>query len=158
LYAYSIFISDTYQIASYGIIVSGLLIFASSGVMPKRTRKGVGAIAQMHAFEHFILHSKDSEIDDAVKVDPTVFERLLPYAMVVGMAEFWAARFKHQIKESPAWYLTIEQEVGTAGAFDTEILVKDLLVAMGAIIHMASTRPEPKAGQHHSSAPSRYLP
>jgi hypothetical protein len=159
LYAYSIFVSNTYQLTSYGLIISGLLIFVSSGVMPKRTRKGVGAIAQAHAFEHFILHAKDSEIDEAARLEPAVFERLLPYAMVLGMAEFWAARFKHLVKQAPDWYITIEQEVGADVGFDTEVLVNELLAAMTAMRHVATTRAEHKSAHHSSSPPSsRYLP
>jgi hypothetical protein len=151
LFAYSVFGVDTFKIESYGIIISGVLIVISSGVMPKRTRKGVAAIEQTHAFEHFILHAPEKEIEAAIGHDPTVFYRLLPYTMVLGMAEFWADRFKHVIKEWPPWYISIEQAVGSADSFNTEILVRELLASMQAISHAAQTRPENKGGHSSSS-------
>ncbi len=137
------------------------MIVIASGVMPKRTRKGVGAIDQIHAFEHFILHCHDKEIEEAASLDPAVFSRLLPHALVLGMAEFWAARFKHVIKESPTWYISIEEEVGSARAFDTELFVENVNAAMKAIILMASSKPEHQAGQarsHLLGPNSRSLP
>jgi hypothetical protein len=159
LYAYSVFAADTYKIASYGIIISGLLVFMASGIMPKRTRKGVAAIEQCHTFEHFILHAKEEEIEAAAVHDPTIFYRLLPYTMVVGMAEYWAARFKHLIKDWPPWYISMEEAEGKAQEFDTETLVKELLACMHAIGQMATTRPEHKAGaSSRSTVSSRNLP
>jgi len=145
LYAYSVFGADTYKITSYGVIISGLFIFFAAGVMPKRTRKGVAAIDQCHLFEHFILHADDRDIEAAFNQDPTVFYSLLPYTVVLGMAEYWAERFKHLVKDYPLWYFTIEQVEGDAQKFDTAKLVQEILACMKAVRHMATTRPEHKA-------------
>ncbi|MBS1994296.1 MAG: DUF2207 domain-containing protein [Cyanobacteria bacterium SZAS LIN-3] len=158
LFAYSTFIDDSYKIGSYGILISGLLIFAGSGVMPKRTRKGVAAIEQGHTFEHFIMHGSDDDMAAALEKDPTVFYRLLPYTLALGGAEFWAHRFKKLVSQPPAWYTTLGQTDGSE-SFDTELFVRHLLNAMKAIETVCAMKPERKISDNHiSRASSRNLP
>ena len=158
LFAYSEFITATYKVISYGVIASGVLIFFAAGVMPKRTRKGVAVIEQSHLFEHFILHAPDEDLEAALEHDPTIFYRLLPYTLVLGMAEFWAARFKHLVKEYPPWYTSLEQVEGDSAPFDLELLVKEIVASVRAIDRAATTRPEQKHGQTPSTGSSRNLP
>gem|GEM_PF-3132077 len=159
LFAYSVFIVDTHKIASYGVLISGVLILLFSGVMPKRTRKGVAAIQQSHTFEHFIMHAQDEEIEAALQKDNTIFYRMLPYTLVLGGAEFWAHKFKALIKDPPTWYIALDQEEGEP--FNTEVFVRKLLAAMKSFEYVASLKPENKPGQgqsHISHASSRNLP
>jgi len=159
LFAYSVIISDTYKTLSYSIVLSGLLILLASGFMPKRTRKGVAVIEQTHHFEHFILHSKDREIEDAFERDPSVFFRFLPHAIVLGMAEFWGARFKAVVKTYPLWYTSLEQIEGQSQYFDSEILVREIIFALEAIQRIANAHPENKTTSSKSSpGSSRNLP
>jgi len=158
LFAYSTFIADTYLYTSYGVMLSGVLIFCFSGVMPKRTRKGVAAIEQSHTFEKFIMHASDEEIEAALKKDETIFYRMLPYALVLGGAEFWAHKFKNLVGQAPPWYISIEQAEGGAD-FNPEQFVRGLLAAMKSIEHAAALKPERKVGQDHvSHVSSRNLP
>ena len=84
--------------------------------MPKRTRKGVAAVDQIHKFEHFILHASDKEIAAAHEARPRSF--LSAFALrpgVLGMGEFWADRFRGHVTLEPQWYTTMEAIEGGSG-------------------------------------------
>ena len=143
IYAYSIFVTDIHKMASVGVIVAGALIFAASGVMPKRTRRGVAAVDQIHKFEHFILSADHRAIDAAYEQDNNVFYRLLPAAVVLGMGEYWASKFKHLILQPPFWYTSMEQLEGES-SFDTESFVQQLLHCLKAVNGSALTKHKQK--------------
>jgi hypothetical protein len=150
-YAYSVIATDTYKMASVGLIIAGALIFAASPLMPKRTRKGVAAVEQLHKFEHFIMSASDQEIAAALEQEPEIFYRLLPYTVVNGMGGHWAERFKNRLSAGPAWYTSIEQLEQSVGEgalkakhFDSENFYQDVALCLKTINQVAVTKAERK--------------
>lgn len=87
-----------------GILISGLILFVAAPSMPARTDKGVAATREAIGFQRFVRKAEKERIRVLAKEDPTIFGRLLPYAMVLGAADQWAAAFKDLLDQPPSWY------------------------------------------------------
>jgi uncharacterized membrane protein len=48
------------------------------------------------------------------------FEKFLPYAITLGVADIWAKKFKHTYKKPPDWY------AGSSGAFSVYLFTSSL--------------------------------
>jgi hypothetical protein len=96
--------SYVWQAASIGLIISGLLILLFAPFMRARTVFGAQLLGRLRAFQTFMLISENSRIRLLAKNDPSAFVRLLPYTMVLGVADKWAEAFQDLIKEAPNWY------------------------------------------------------
>jgi uncharacterized membrane protein len=88
----------------FGVIISALITGLSAGAMPARTAAGSQALARCKAFQRFVQTAEKQRIALLAKDDPTVFGRLLPYAMVLGAADKWAEAFKDLMIQPPDWY------------------------------------------------------
>ena len=115
------FIAGTIQ-TSYGVglIASSLIVFCFARTMPARTRKGCEALNQCLGFQRFVKLAEKERIRKLVADDPTIFGRLLPYAMVLGAADQWAEAFKDLVKSPPDWYIT------NGSGFRTSSFVRDV--------------------------------
>jgi len=89
---------------AFGIIISGAIIAVSGRAMPQRTAAGSIAYARCKAFQRFVQTAEKQRIALLAKDDPTIFGRLLPYAMVLGAADKWADAFKDLMVRPPDWY------------------------------------------------------
>lgn len=107
---------------SYGVgmILSSLIVFSFSRTMPARTRKGCEALNQCLGFQRFVKLAEKERIRKLVTDDPTIFGRLLPYAMVLGAADQWAEAFRDLVKSPPDWYIS------NGSGFQTYSFVRDL--------------------------------
>ena len=100
-----------------GLILSGIIVIVFLILMPKRTVKGVAA---MEAIEGLKMYMETAEKDriamlqspDAPYVEKSnepnktveLFEKLLPYAIVLGVENEWAKQFEDIYKTPPGWY------------------------------------------------------
>jgi uncharacterized membrane protein YgcG len=87
-------------------IVTGVLsvaaILITSRFMPRKTRAGRMAWEQIAGLEEYI---RRAEVDDIKSQEQRgIFERLLPYAIVLGLADRWAKAFAGLYTEPPDWY------------------------------------------------------
>jgi uncharacterized membrane protein YgcG len=90
--------------SAFGIIISGAIIAVSGRAMPQKTAAGSIAYARCKAFQRFVQTAEKQRIALLAKDDPTIFGRLLPYAMVLGAADKWADAFKDLMVKPPDWY------------------------------------------------------
>ena len=70
--------------------------------MPAKTKKGAEAKWQVLGLEEFIRTAETDRIKFQEKEN--IFQKLLPYAMALGLAEKWTTAFKDIIKTPPNWY------------------------------------------------------
>lgn len=128
-----------------GFVIAALIVLSMSYIMPARTRKGVRATAECLAFKRFVSMAEKERIAVLAKDDPTVFGRLLPYAMVLGVADIWADKFRDLIVEPPSWY-----EYGPGympgRAFDTAYFVDSLGQTMRVADQTFVSRPVSDSG------------
>ncbi len=89
------------------LLISAGLIMLFSLVMPKKTRKGVLAKEHILGLKLYLTVAEKERIKfhNAPEKNPHEFERLLPYAMVLGVENQWAKQFADIYKDqSPSWY------------------------------------------------------
>ena len=112
-----------------GTLLSAVIIAAFGYYMPRKTLKGRNTVDQIRGLEEFLSRADRDRI--ARMTEPQqLFERLLPYAMALGVANQWAALFEGLYTKPPDWYH------GTFTAFSTRDFVGRLNHTTGA---MAST-------------------
>ena len=74
--------------------------------MPAKTRQG--ALAKEHILglkRYLTVAEKDRiEFHNAPEKNPEHFEKLLPYAMVLGVEQEWAKQFAGIYNQQPNWY------------------------------------------------------
>jgi hypothetical protein len=88
-----------------GLIASSVIIFITAFYMPARTKEGWKERAEILAFRRFVRLAEKDRIALLAKNDPTIFGRLLPFAMVLGAADQWAQAFRDLLTEPPSWYV-----------------------------------------------------
>jgi uncharacterized membrane protein len=85
-----------------GILLSGIIILLFAKHMPAKTKKGTEAKWQILGLEEFINTAETDRIKFQEKEN--IFQKLLPYAMALGIAEKWTTAFKNIVKTPPNWY------------------------------------------------------
>jgi uncharacterized membrane protein YgcG len=89
------------------MIFISLVIVAMFGMqMSRRTQKGVYAKEYILGLKEYIEVAEKARIDfhNAPEKDPQLFEKLLPYAMALGIEKKWAKQFESIYTQEPSWY------------------------------------------------------
>jgi uncharacterized membrane protein len=88
------------------LIVSIIIYNIISRFFPAKTEKGVAAKEYILGLKDYLqIAEKDRLIfHDAPEKKPEIFEKLLPYAMVLGVANIWAKEFEGIYTTPPSWY------------------------------------------------------
>jgi uncharacterized membrane protein len=90
-------------------LLSGAVIFGFAWIMPARTQEGRHRWIEVKGFEEFLGRTEGERLR-AMDIDLAKFERYLPFAMALGVAEQWGRAFEGLLREPPSWY------TGTHGA------------------------------------------
>lgn len=87
--------------------LSGLVVLAFSPIMPRKTQGGVDALAEVLGLAEYIQRAEKDRIEfsDAPEKSPQHFERLLPYAVALGLTAIWVGKFEGLLREPPRWYV-----------------------------------------------------
>ncbi len=125
-----------------GVVISSAIIGTFAFAMPARTIKGVEALRRSLSFVNFINSVEPRRINLIGSEDPEVFGRLLPYALVLGVADKWAEEFHGALRQAPDWY---EQLSTNNGDFSSSKFVVALGSSMRAIESVMVSEP-PGAG------------
>lgn len=113
---------------SMGLVVSGLIVAISAIFMAKRTREGAIIREEILGFQNFLkVTEKDRlEFHNSPEKKPEQFEKLLAYAMVLGVENEWAGQFKDIYTTPPNWFdggdghtFTTAWFVSSLSSFDT---------------------------------------
>ncbi len=122
----AIIIAAFFLIPHWGIklsvVVSGLFILVFSRFMPRKTKKGSLAKEELLGFREFIERAERDRIERLAKDDPTLFDRVLPYALVFGLGDRWAEAFHDMYRQPPSWYGSPRY----GNSFSPRIFVSDL--------------------------------
>lgn len=140
-----IFVLGAFGKAAWGIGLAGAGLFSLlfSGAMPSKTATGSKMLRQCLGFQRFVALAEKDRIKVLAAEDPTVFGRLLPYAMVLGVADQWADAFKDLLTEPPNWY------TGPGyghGVFMPALFVNDLGQGMNSMGNTFSSQPQSTSG------------
>lgn len=128
---------------SYGIglIGAGLVVMLFSGAMPARTALGSRRLRECVGFQRFVQLAEKDRIEKLIGDDPTIFGRLLPYAMVLGVGEIWATKFSGLMQQAPDWYVS-----NSNGVFMPTLFASNLGSGMGEMGSTFSSQPQSTAG------------
>jgi uncharacterized membrane protein len=100
-----------------GVVVSAAIIMLFGRAMPSRTAKGVAAKGQIEGLKLYLQVAEAERLKmlqspkapyagnagEPVKT-ADLFEKLLPYAMVLGVEKEWAKQFESIYTTAPDWY------------------------------------------------------
>ena len=113
------------------VIVPGIIIGIPTiilGVMVSNlehtlTAKGVKALAKILGFQQFLSLTETDRLRllNAPELKPEIFEKYLPYAMVLGVEKQWAQKFEGIYMTPPDWY-----DSPTSTGFNSYMMVSNL--------------------------------
>lgn len=116
-----------------GMIVAAIVLAIFAFLMPSRTQKGVDAKDKLAGLKMYMetaekdriamLQSPDAPYankSDTPERTVELFEKLLPFAMVMGVEKQWAKQFENIYTAAPDWYS------GNWTAFSTAYLISSL--------------------------------
>lgn len=116
-------------------VLSAAAVLLTSRVMPRKTRKGRIAWEQISGLEEYIRRAERRELKAQERQG--IFERLLPYAIVLGLADRWATAFEGIYSAPPNWYRTS----GDPSQFSTNRLVYSISGSVGSMNSTLPTAP-----------------
>lgn len=98
------YVPTIYETIAY--IISNMTIILFGFIMPKRTLKGVLIQEHIKGFKNYLKTAEKERIKfhNAPERKPERFQKLLPYAIVLGVEKEWATQFKDIYMEQPSWY------------------------------------------------------
>jgi len=88
----------------FSLGVCGGIVLLMSRVMPRRTRAGRRAQEEILGFQEFAMRVEKDRLERLGTRTVDTFERLLPFAFVLGAADAWAEAFADLYTEPPRWY------------------------------------------------------
>lgn len=108
---------------SLSIFLSLLIYLLVSYFFPAKTEKGVATTEYILGLKDYLrIAEKDRlEFHNSPEKKPEVFEKLLPYAMVLGVADIWAKEFDGIYNTPPSWYQGAQGNVFNAVAFNKSL-------------------------------------
>jgi uncharacterized membrane protein YgcG len=124
-----------------GFLLAGILCVAFAKAMPAKTATGSKMLRQCLGFQRFVELAEKDRIKVLADKDPTIFGRLLPYAMVLGVADQWADAFKDLMTEPPDWYVGSHYNT-----FSPRVFVSDLGSGMNTMGNTFASQPKSQAG------------
>lgn len=128
-------------------VVTGLLtllvVLSFSGAMPRRTATGVRARQWALGFQEFARRVESDRLERAAGDPRATFEKLLPYAMALGVAGEWARRFEGIYRDDePAWFTGAHAGRG----FSTRAFESSLSSAMSRASTAMTSSPRSSSG------------
>ena len=90
--------------AGLAFLASGAVLLAFSPAMPRRTRRGRAAYEEILGFKEFLARVDADRLERMGTRTTELFERVLPHAVVLGVADAWADAFADLYTQPPNWY------------------------------------------------------
>jgi hypothetical protein len=119
--------------------VCGLVVLAFSNAMPRRTAKGARAFMGIKGFEDYLSTAEKETIQFQERQG--CFDKYLPYAMVLNVADQWARAFEGIASTPPNWY------AGPLGdTFSPSLFTHDLTGAAAQMGSGLSSSPSSSGG------------
>lgn len=131
---------------SLGVLLSGVLILFFAPAMPARTLTGVKMRRQSLGFALFARKAEKRRLEMMTGEDPTIFGRLLPYAIALGVADAWADAFEGLAVEPPTWYVSSDPNY----VFNSRSFTSNMGSGINAMQMVMPSAPSSSAGSGDS--------
>ena len=122
-----------------GAILSVATIVLFARVIPRKTRRGRIAWEKIQGLEEYLRRAEQRELEK--QEAQGVFERLLPYAIALGLTDRWATAFEGIYTEPPNWYRSRYD-----GGFSTVYFVHSLNSSVHAMNTALPAQPRSSGG------------
>jgi len=122
-----------------GVLISAALIFLSVNAMPAKTAKGSRKLRECEGFARFVKLVEKPRLEMMHKENPEIFGRLLPYAVVLGVADEWAEGFEGLLTEPPSWYFPYGY--GAGYMFSSRMFMNDMGNSMNTMSSTFTSAP-----------------
>ncbi len=88
------------------VLLSGAIVVLFGLVMPKVTKEGAITREKIQGLKLYMDVAEKDRINfhNAPEKNPALFEKLLPFAMVLGVEKAWAKQFEGIYTQGPSWY------------------------------------------------------
>lgn len=106
------FRADTTWLYWVVLVPGALVMFGLANAMPRRTAKGLDALARVRGLEAYIRTAEQARLE---RQGPDHFDRILPMAIALGLTDRWAEAFEGLYEREPDWYRT--KKGGSTGAW-----------------------------------------
>lgn len=135
------FVLSANTLGSFSAFVAGLIVAVFGWVMPRRTAEGTQVLTDIEGFKWFLSVTEKDRMDfhNAPERTPEQFQELLPYAIVFGVENKWAAQFASMNLPPPDW------ATGNVSSMNTVILASSLS-SMHSAASAAAFSPPSSAG------------
>jgi hypothetical protein len=120
------------------LLLTVLSIRLFVNAMPAKTAEGARLTRYCLGFQEFVTRVEKERLERMSREDPTLFEKVLPYAVVLGCADEWAERFAGLLTEPPSWY---HSSSFAPGSFDSRALVSGLGRSMQSMGSTLTSQP-----------------
>lgn len=118
-------------------VAAGAIVLVFSRVMPRRTRRGRRAYEEILGFREFLERVDADRLERMGARTTERFERLLPHAIVLGVADAWADAFAGIYTEPPSWYRSPRYATG----FHPRHFVTDVGESLGTLGQTLASQP-----------------
>jgi uncharacterized membrane protein len=125
-----------------GIVISGAIVMSFANAMPAKTLAGTRKLIEILSFQRFVKMVEKDKIKEMSMKDPTIFGRLLAYAMVLGVADQWAEAFRDLSIAQPDWYTSYGGR-----PFQPIWFIHDLGGGMRTMQNTMTSRPQPSSSR-----------
>jgi hypothetical protein len=122
--------------AAIAVGVSGGIVLGFAPFMPRKTTRGRKAYEQILGFKEFVGRVDAGRLERMKLNDADRFEKVLPFAVVLGVAAVWAKAFAGLYTTPPSWYHSSDPT-----GFSTVRFVDSLGASMKSIGTTMSSRP-----------------
>lgn len=129
-------------LAPFAIGGSALLLALFAPAMPRRTRRGRRLYEETLGFREFVARVDRERLERMGGRSTDRFEHVLPYAIVLGVADSWADAFGDLYAKPPDWYRSERH----ARLFDPRDFVSDLGRSLGTIGRTLAEAPPSQGG------------
>lgn len=110
-------------VALLGTGGAAFIVWLLAPLMPRKSTLGVDAVRHILGFKEFIMRVERDRLELMASEDPTLFDRILPYAIVLSVADEWAEKMSDIARQPPSWY---EGEGYFVGRFNPAHFVRDI--------------------------------
>ena len=124
----------------FSLLVSAGIVALFGRIMPRKTWVGARVTERVRGLEEFLRRTDEDRIKR--ESDPAaLFERMLPYAMALGVANQWARAFDGIYQVTPVWYTSY-----SGGSFTPGDLTRRLDSASGRMGTVMASAPRSSGG------------
>jgi uncharacterized membrane protein len=109
-----------------GIVLAGAIISFIGLYMPRKTEIGVEMYKRVLGFKEFIERVEEDRLKRMMEEDPTKLERIIPYAIVLGIENIWIEKISKVLNYIPDWIQTSTRDVGKSISITTSSLSTSL--------------------------------